>query len=64
MALSMHYLKRLRLQKAKLNMGHKVSVIYMDLFKHFGSLNYELLIAQLKCYALDQYVYLFFRTYL
>ena len=45
-------------------MGHKVSAIYMDLFKHFGSLNYELLIAQLKCYGLDQYAVEFFKTYL
>ena len=45
-------------------MGHKVSVIYMDLFKAFGSLNYELLIARLKCYGLDQHAVEFFRTYL
>ena len=33
--------------KVKLNMGHKVSVICMDLFKAFDSGNPELLIAKL-----------------
>ena len=38
--------------KTKLNMGHKVGVIYMDLSKAFGSLNYKLLIAKLN--VMDQ----------
>ena len=50
--------------KAKLSMGHKVAVIYMDLFKAFDSLNHELLIAKLKCYGLDQYAVEVFRSYL
>ena len=33
-------------------MGHKVGVIHMDLSKAFDSLNYEFLIAILKCYGL------------
>ena len=50
--------------KTKLNMGHKVGVIYMDLSKAFDSLNHELLIAKLKCYGLDQHAVEFFRSYL
>ena len=50
--------------KTKLNMGHKVGVIYMDLSKAFDSLNHELLIAKLKCYGLDQHVVEFFISYL
>ena len=50
--------------KTKLNMGHKVGVIYMDLSKAFGSLNYKLLIAKLKCYGPDQHAVEFFRSYL
>ena len=37
-------------------MSQKVRVIYMDLFKHFGSLNHELPTTKLKCYGLDQNV--------
>ena len=33
-------------------MGHKVGVIYMDLSKALDSLDNELLITKLKCYAL------------
>ena len=36
-------------------MGHIVGVIYIGLFKAFHSVNYELLIAKLKCYGLDQH---------
>ena len=50
--------------KTNVDMGHKVSVIYMDLFKAFDSLNHELLIAKLKCYVLDQHAVEFFRSYL
>ena len=50
--------------RAKLNMGHKVGVIYMDLSKAFDSLNLELLIAKLKCYGIDQHAVEFFRSYL
>ena len=50
--------------KTKLNMGHKVGVIYMDLFKAFDSLNHELLIAKLKRYVLDEHAVEFFRSYL
>ena len=50
--------------KTKLNMGHKVGVIYMDLSKAFDSLNHELLIAKLKCYGLDQHAVEFFRSHL
>ena len=50
--------------KTKLNMGHKVGVIYMNLSKAFDSLNHELLIAKLKCYGLDQNAVEFFRSYL
>ena len=50
--------------KTKLNMYHKVGVIYMDLSKAFDSLNHELLIANLKCFGLDQHEVEFFRSYL
>ena len=50
--------------RTKLNMGHKVGLIYMDLSKAFDSLNLELLIAKLKCYGLDQHAVEFFRSYL
>ena len=50
--------------KTKLNMDHRVGVIYMDLSKAFDSLNHELLIAKLNCYGLDQHAVEFFRSYL
>ena len=48
----------------KQNMGHKVGVIYMDLFKAFDILNHESLIAKLKCSGLDQHAVELFRSYL
>ena len=45
-------------------MGHRVSVIYMDVSKAFGNLNHKLLIAKLKCYGLDQHANEFIRSYL
>ena len=48
-------LKKNETWKAKLNMGHKVGVIYMNLSKAFHCLNHELLIAKLRCYRLDQH---------
>ena len=57
-------LKMIETLKTKLNMSHKVGVIYMDLSKAFDSLNHELLIAKLKCYGLDQHAVEFFRSYL
>ena len=50
--------------KTKLNMGHNVGVIYMDLSKVFDSLNHELLNAKIKCYGLDQNPFELFRSYL
>ena len=44
-------------------MGYKVDVIYMDVCTAFDSLNHELLIAKLKCYALNQHAVEFFRSY-
>ena len=57
-------LKMIETWKTKLNMGHKVGVIYMDLFKAFDILNHELLIAELKCSGLDQHAVELFRSYL
>ena len=57
-------LKMIEAWKTKLNMGHKLGVIYMDLSNAFDSLNHELLIAKLKCYGLDQHAVEFFRSYL
>ena len=57
-------LKMIETWKTKLNMGHKVGVIYMDLSKAFDSLNHELLIAKLRCYGLDQNAVEFFKSYL
>ena len=50
--------------KTKLNMGHKVGIIYMDLSKAFDCLNHELLIAKLRCSGQDQHAVEFFRKYL
>ena len=47
-------LKMIETWKTKLNMGHKVGVIYMD----------ELLIAKLRRYGLDQNAVEFFKSYL
>ena len=57
-------LKMIETWKTKLNMSHKVGVIYMDLSKVFDSLNHETLIAKLKCYGLDQHAVELFRSYL
>ena len=55
--------KMIETWKAKLNMGHNVSVIYMDLSKAFDSVNHELLIANLKFYKLGQNAVEFFRSF-
>ena len=52
----------LKMIEAKLNMGHKVGAIYMDLSKASDCLNHELLIDKLKCYGLDQNAVEFFRS--
>ena len=57
-------LKMIETLKTKLNMSHKVGAIYMNLSKAFDSLNHELLIANLKCYGLDQHAVELFRSYL
>ena len=57
-------LKMIETWKTKLNTGHKVGVIYMDLSKASDSLNHELLIAKLRCYGLDQNTVEFFKSYL
>ena len=57
------FLKMTETSKTKLNMGHKVGVMYMDLSKAFDSLNHDLIITKLKCYGLDQNAVEFFRSY-
>ena len=39
--------------KTKLNIDHKVGIIYIDLSKAFDSLNDEFLFTKLKFYGLD-----------
>ena len=56
--------KKIGTWKTKLNVGHTVGVIHMDLFKAFDRLNHELLIVKLNCYGLDQHAVEFFRSYL
>ena len=50
--------------KAKLNNGSKVGVIIMDLSKAFDSLSYDLLLAKLEAYGLDNNAVKFMRSYL
>ena len=57
-------LKMIETWKTKLNMGHKVGVIYMDLSKAFDSVNHELLTTKLRCYGLDQNAVECFKSYL
>ena len=57
-------LKMIETWKTKLNMGHKVGLIYMDLSEAFDSLNHKLLIVKLKYHGLDQNAVQFFRSYL
>ena len=44
-------LKMIETWKTKLNIGHKVGVVYMDLSNAFDSLNRELLIAKLMLWT-------------
>ena len=53
-------LKMIETWKTKLDMGHKVGVIYTDLSKAFDS---HLLIAKLKCYGQNQHAVEFFGSY-
>ena len=50
--------------KAKLNSGSRDGVIIMDLSKHFGCLNRDLLSAKLEAYGLDNNAVSFMRSYL
>ena len=55
-------LKMMETWKTKPNKGRKVGVIYIDLYKTFGSLNHELLITKLKNYRLGQNAIELFRN--
>ena len=57
-------LKMIETWKTKLNIGHKVGGIYVDLSKALDSLNNELLSAKLRWYGLDQNAVEFFKSYL
>ena len=56
--------KMIETWKTKLNMSHKVGVIYMNISKAFDSLIHKLLISKLEFYGLDQHAVEFFRNYL
>ena len=50
--------------KSKLNVGHKIGAIIMDLSKAFDTLNHDLLLAKLKAYGFDAKSVAFLKSYL
>ena len=50
--------------KSKLNVGHKIGAIIMDLSKAFDTLNHDLLLAKLSAYGFDAKSVTFLKSYL